>query len=151
MTFSGDQLYRGSTLVTFDITSAVPNTNPAGSVDCSHMDLKVIRLYVDPAAAVAVQNVTVRGANVPFSVVSDVYGTALSIQSGLPSGSFGQLALALAGAVTPQSVCSYRVGEYNVCNYVLDGLYSAATAAYQCCTQGDVAVSTVTVPRIQVR
>ncbi len=77
------------------------------------------------------------------SIKTDAMGSY--VEAAVPAGrpGTGNWVLTLGERFNGTDVCGYRVGQFSVCNYVLNG------NAGQCCTQGDLPVAVLTKPMVK--
>ncbi|KAG2498618.1 hypothetical protein HYH03_003366 [Edaphochlamys debaryana] len=128
-----------TTAVTFNVTAQTPS-NPIGTPDCTRMSLQSVKLYITAEAAAKVASVTLNGLAAAYSVKKDAAGDYIDAAVPGSRPGTGIWTVNLSERFSGTDVCAYQVGQFTVCNYVLNGNNG------QCCTMGDAPVTTMKLP-----
>lgn len=150
LSFVSTQQFTGqrTTTVTFQVTQQAVtnplfNTTVPALPDCSSMSLQSVKLFVSADAAARVAQVAFNGVTAAYTVGKDATGNFISAAVPGSRTGVGSWVVTLSERFEKEQVCSLKVGQFSVCNYVFNGQSGL------CCSMGDVAVTETQLPRIQ--
>ncbi|KAG2489104.1 hypothetical protein HYH03_012330 [Edaphochlamys debaryana] len=145
---------KDDTVLSFDISykGASPN-GPFGGIfdgtrpNCSTSEVDQLQIYVAPTSVDYVYRIEVDGSEVDFTKNKERYSSwvrAINLHKVTRSPS--QVKLFLSKDVQPADVCTAKVAESPLCEYVLKGAYDDDVDEYMCCPHGATAVNAASCP-----
>ncbi|PNH05416.1 hypothetical protein TSOC_008322, partial [Tetrabaena socialis] len=143
---------RNDTVFSFKLSYAGISNGPFGGAldgrtNCSVSEVDQVTLFVEPAYLNFVYRTTVDGVDVDFTRSKNAWQSWVRlINLNKVTQTLSTVSVFLSADVRADQLCTAKVAESPLCEYVLKGSYDDAAKEFMCCPRGATAVSAATCP-----